>query len=376
MTKHAVIGISGWILVAMLVIFIVGPVSAAAGDNPVIIVTRDKNSKTELNDAMVYLDGAYVGSTSSAYSNGTLVIPQVSDGRHTVRIFVPGYHQVTKPFVYPETSTVEILLQKEFLVSLNPSGISTRAIDVVYYPSTVSYDCNTHTPVSTPAYILNETQFRTDVIDNINQTYLNLDKITDPSDPLPQNYQDKFNFYYYYDPSSPANAFSGCAGSIPENYWNEIPFSDVIVILYPAYYGVYADSSCEMTGCTEFGPGHNQMKTPANLPILGTHETGHAVYGLVDTYCGDTYYIQNDPHPNVWSSQEACIADARSRYRDPEQCRQIQSSEYRTSNTCVKNFWKFDLTPDIMYSGYSGTFGASSTERIKYILSQAGGRQS
>ena len=79
------------------------------------------------------------------------------------------------------------------------------------------------------------------------------------------------------------------------------------------------------------------MKVPADQPVLLKHETGHAVYGLVDTYCGDTYYYQNSPYPNVWASEEACIDDARSRGRDPAGCRQIKKSNTGTSVSCSRN---------------------------------------
>jgi hypothetical protein len=86
-----------------------------------------------------------------------------------------------------------------------------------------------------------EALFRKDVMNIISQTYLNLGQDTSPNYPLPANLQEYFNFYYYYDPSAPADAFSGCAGSVPESYWNEITFSDVTVVLYPTYYGIYPD---------------------------------------------------------------------------------------------------------------------------------------
>ena len=374
MTRYPISRKSRGILVIMLVLFLLSPVTAASGDNSLTVVVRDRGTWTALDTAMIYIDGGYAGSGSSAGTAGTLVLPAITAGRHTIRVTSPGYQEATTEFVFPNESLVTIYLKKEKLVSLNPNGISPNAIDIVYYPSSVSYNCTTHTRVSTPLYFLNETQFRNDVVRDIDTTFRNLNTITDPSEPLPDNYRSRFNFYYYYDPALPANAFFGCAGSLPESFRSEVPFSDVTIVLYPVYYGVYADTSCEMTGCTEFGPGYNQMKIPASLPVLGTHEAGHAVFGLIDTYCGDTYYMQNDPHPNVWASLNSCKADAVSHYRDPGQCRQIQNGGQGGSASCVKDYWKWDLAPDIMNSGYSGRFGGTSTERINYILSTAGGR--
>lgn len=67
------------------------------------------------------------------------------------------------------------------------------------------------------------------------------------------------------------------------------------------------------------------MKVPANRETLAYHESGHGLYGLVDTYCGDTDYFENDPYPNIWFTQNGCIASAIAGNRDPSGCRQVQS---------------------------------------------------
>ena len=107
------------------------------------------------------------------------------------------------------------------------------------------------------------------------------------------------------------------------------------------------------------------MKTPDNQNVLFQHEIGHAIFGLVDTYCGDTLYWQNDPHPNVWSSQESCVADAINNSWDPSACRQIEAAD---PASCTKPFWRWDPDPDIMHEGYSGTFGKASTQRMTYVF--------
>jgi hypothetical protein len=224
-----------------------------------------------------------------------------------------------------------------------------------------------------PEYLDNETRFRSDVLNVINRTYRDLDQVTSPSSPLPADYRNDFNFYYYYDSSAPADAFSGCAGTVPENYWNDVPFGDITVILYPGYHGIYADSTCQPTGCfQDLGPGRQLMKAPADQVALVRHETGHAVFGLIDTYCGATYYYQNDPDPNVWSSLEACKTDAISSHRDPDQCRQIETTG-PVSASCTKEFWHWDPQPDVMSYGYGGKFGEAATQRITYVLSKTGG---
>jgi hypothetical protein len=104
--------------------------------------------------------------------------------------------------------------------------------------------------------------------------------------------------------------------------------------------------------------------------MIFLHESGHVVFGLIDTYCGPTYYQENKPSPNVWSSQEACIATAIQEHWNTSECRQItKPATSRTREACVKNFWKWDPDPDIMGSGaYTGRFGNASTLRIRYML--------
>jgi len=373
MTWFSGIGITGWILVIILVVSLTYTVSATPGANSVILVVKDARTRENLSGAQIYLDGMYRGDTSLADDEGMLVLQDVSPGTHTVRVTRSGFKEITRKFIYPAESIVEVTISKGFLVSLNPNGPAPHAINIIFYPSSTSYSCIDRAKVSTPLYLTNETRFREDVLNVINHTYLNLDQVASGSDPLPDNYRERFNFYYYYDPSSPADAFSGCAGSIPDSYWNDVTFSDVTVLLYPKYYGIYANLSCQPTGCYEsFGPGRNLMKAPADQMTLIKHETGHAIFELIDTYCGTTYYTQNAPYPNVWASLESCRADAQSNHRDPEQCRQIQKKNSLSSASCIRNYWQWDPMPDIMASGYSGKFGAAATQRINYVLSQSG----
>jgi hypothetical protein len=370
MTLLSCIGKTGWIFVVILAFSAFHTVSASPGVNQVIVVVKDTRTKENLNDAQVYLDGGYRGITSSEDA-GILVIQDISDGTHTLRVTRAGYKEISRKFVYPAETRVEAMISKGSLVSLNPYGPSPHGINIIFYPSATSYNCADHVKVSTPLYMTDEIRFRQDAMDLFSRTYLNLDQVTSPSHPLPDDYTEFFNLYYYYDPSAPADAFSGCAGSIPESYWDDVTFSDVTVLLYPSYYGIYADASCQPTGCYQnFGPGRGQMKAPADQEMLFKHETGHAVFELIDTYCGTTYYYQNDPNPNVWASLESCRTDARDGNRDPEQCRQIQKNSQ--SSSCIKNYFQWDPMPDIMANGYGGRFGDAATRRINYILLQSG----
>jgi hypothetical protein len=362
-----------WIFVVILIVTLTYPATAVSGANSTTIVVKDARTRENLEDARIYLDGGYRGDTPSSDGAGMLTIQNIQPGTHTLRVTRSGYTEITRKFVSPDEPTIEVQLTTGALVSLNPDGPREHAINVIFYPSSTSYSCKDHTKVAAPEYKDNETRFRSDVLNVINRTYMDLDQVTSPSDPLPANYRSDFNFYYYYDSSAPADAFSGCAGSVPDKYWSNVPFSDITVILYPGYYGIYADSSCQPTGCfQDNGPGRLQMKAPADQVGLVRHETGHAVFGLIDTYCGTTYYYQNDPDPNVWSSLEACKTDARSSHRDPAQCRQIETAG-SVSASCIKDFWQWDPQPDVMSYGYGGKFGDAATRRINYVLSKTGG---
>jgi len=100
------------------------------------------------------------------------------------------------------------------------------------------------------------------------------------------------------------------------------------------------------------------------------HESGHVVFGLIDTYCGPTYYRENIPSPNVWSTLDSCMTSAAQEHWNTGECRQItKPATSRSPVACVKNFWKWDPDPDIMGSGaYSGKFGNASTLHIRYML--------
>lgn len=372
MTLFPFLGRKIWIIGVMLILSLTCVVSAAASTNSLIVVVKESGSNKYLDDAQIYFDGGYRGVTSSAGGAGSLVIRDVNPGTHTIRVTRSDFKEVTKKIVVLSETNVEIYLSKGSLVSLNPDGPRPNAINVIFYPSSTSYNCAEHVKVATDLYMTNETRFREDVTNLISHTYLNLDTVTSKSDPLPQNFREHFNFYYYYDPAAPGDAFSGCAGTVPESYWNEVTFSDITIILYPSYYGVYADVSCQPTGCTQdFGPGRNLMKAPADMAMIFKHESGHGIFGLVDTYCGTTYYYQNDPNPNVWSSLEACKTNALDNNRDPGQCRQIQKTS-SLSTSCIKNFWNWDPQPDIMAGMYGGKFGDAATQRINYIMTQSG----
>lgn len=362
-----------WIIVIIVIFTFTSIVTVISGASSLSILVTDAGTREMVADAQVYLDGRYLGVTSSEGVAGLPAGQVPGSGTHTVRVVKPGFGEITKTFLYPGEPVINITLQKTYLVSLNRNGTSPDGINVVFYPSSTSYNCIEKRKVPTSLYLSNESRFEEDVMKVIRGTYLNLSAVTDSSNPVPADLTGRFNFYYYFDPSSPSDAFEGCAGSIPQSYWNNVSFSDITVILYPMYGGFYEDTSCQPMGCFQHGGvGQNLMKIPSNQETLILHETGHAVFGLVDTYCGTTYYYENDPYANVWSSRDSCRADAALQDRDPAACRRIQITNSAGTPTCTKDFWHWDPSPDIMGEGYRGTFGAAATQRINYVLTQKG----
>jgi hypothetical protein len=251
-------------------------------------------------------------------------------------------------------------------------GSTDDKIDIIFVASNTSYDCNAKSKIPDDAYSHDKQKFVDDVNSKIDSTYLNLGSVTSILVGLPDDYRQRFNFYYYWDEENFGDAFDGCAGKLPDTFWDNAPFADVAVILYPSYRGLYTGSPCEPIGCANgLGAGSGSwMKAPADSSMIFLHESGHVVFGLIDTYCGETYYEENSPFPNVWNSADACIKNADDQHWDSSKCRQIlKPDSSRSKDICVKNFWKVDADPDIMGGGaYSGRFGNASTSRIRYIL--------
>ena len=341
-----------------------------AHEGAILLIVADARTGSALDGADVYMDGGFMGVTSN--STGTLVISGIEEGPHTIRVTDTGYRPVSKTVTTPGEPLLTISLSDSPLVPLTPKNNNNHAINIVFIPSSTYFRTSDDTKISTTAYTGNETQFKDDVTRIISNTFDKLGAVTDPAVPLPQDYPGTLNFYYYYDPAHPADAFSGCAGTVPGQYWDNVTFSDLTVILYPHYDGWYLNTSDQPVGCyVDNGPGHKLMKIPANRETLAYHEMGHGLFGLADTYCGDTTYFENDPYPNIWSSKNGCTASATADNRDPVNCREILSDP-GDPVSCTVDFWRFDPDPDIMKTGGYGTFGATSTKRIAYVLTLSG----
>lgn len=335
--------------------------------NGLFLTTVDMPAGKPLAGVSVYLDGGYAGSTS-AQGTIEIQIPNSSmavESQHTLRVTKTGFRDYTERIVFPFRSPITIGLQAQLLVPVQEPGSHSEKIDIVFVPSGTSYNCAEQKKITSTAYVTDRSVFVADVNRIVKESLFTLDTMTDKTVPIPADYRDRFNIYYYYDSSQFADAFSGCAGTVPEDVWKTAPFADIVIILYPTYYPPYTGDPCEPNGCVNPGTGRSWMKIPADKKLLFLHESGHAIFGLIDTYCGNTDYRMNEPFPNVWSSQASCASDASGNARDASACQQIQQ---KNPSDCTKQFWRWDPDPDIMREGYSGRFGKASTSRITYIF--------
>jgi len=245
-----------------------------------------------------------------------------------------------------------------------------NAIDIVFVASSTSYNTVKKKAEASTAYTSSEDQFRAIAQNQILNGYWKLDTLS--TNALPSDYRHRMNFYYYWRPGYIGDAWSSaCAGNLPSTFWTDAYFADVGAILYPEN---FAGGYTTLSGCADMlGPTKSHYKACglAGYESVPVHEAGHAVFGVVDTYCGDTSYSQNDPFANVWSSQTACINDLKSKGGDTSKCRQILWDDPATSVNpdCTKAFWKWDPDPDMMNDPLGGgKFGPRGVAKINHIF--------
>ena len=363
---------SGKKALAILKISHAHPDQNVPGTPPFDLTIKARNAKdgSALLGAHVYLDGQSVGTTSE--TDGVKVLRDVAEGMHSIRVAKTGFEEVTRNLMVNKTGQVIIQLRESKLIPLVVNGPAETKIDLVFVASNTTYDCNLKRKIPIDTYSGDRQRFINDINTKVIPLFSRLDSLTSAQEGLQADYPERFNFYYYWDPDNFADAFDSCAGKLPGQFRNNVPATDVAIILYPSYLGIYSGSPCEPIACANgLGPGSgSRLKAPSDSSIIFLHESGHAVFGLIDTYCGDTYYKQNSPSPNVWSSSDACISNALQENWNTSECRQItKPASSRTREPCIKNFWKWDPDPDIMGSGaYAGRFGNASTLHIRYML--------
>jgi hypothetical protein len=243
-----------------------------------------------------------------------------------------------------------------------------KTIDIVFVPSkntwnADSWECQNYVDT----YTKDEASFKKVAQDAVANWYWKMD--TYSANAIPADYRHRINFYYYWRPGKTADMCGSCAGDLPDTFWTDASFADVGAILYPqrGYGKEYAG------GCADkLGPDKSHFKAPGWVGYgkVILHESGHAVFSLVDTYCGDTHYEQNDPFTNVWSSETACKNELKSKGGDQTKCRQILADDPNTAKNpdCSRNFWKWDPDPDLMNDHWNGNFGPRDGGKINYIF--------
>ena len=168
---------------------------------------------------------------------------------------------------------------------------------------------------------------------------------------LPQIDTNKFNFYYmeYMGDAE----WGACSGNAPNEVDEpDCAMADVKAILHHT----------DKRDCT-WG-----IQFTAASPKLFAHELGHALYGLIDEYCGNTWYDQATVITNVYKSEDLCKEYTRN---DPSDCKKfctycLPALEWDGVHC---DWFKADEEGDIMDTGSSGAYGFDCSARIDYIQS-------
>lgn len=251
-------------------------------------------------------------------------------------------------------------------------------MDIVFVASETSCDRSTGMRVACATYSGSLPAFRTVVVENIRNGHLRLDNFS--ADPVPADFQKRFNFYVFWDGVTAGDAYPGtwcnqsCSGTFPPTFSRDAPFSDVGSMLYPPYY-VGMPPRTDAGGCENGDGPPARLKAPGFFVPVMMHETGHGAFFLIDTYCGKTSYSQNSPDANVWSSLQNCKNDIKGRgagWNDAS-CRQITWNDPATvaSPDCERPFWRYDPDPDLMRSADPGVrFGPAGVGKINEMLAK------
>lgn len=258
------------------------------------------------------------------------------------------------------------------------NGKTGDKMDIVFVASDSSCNRDTGQRVSCTTYSRDYPSFRTVVVDNIRNGHMRLDTFSE--NPPVANFTDRFNYYIYWNSTTFGDAFPGskcsksCSGTFPPAFSKDAPFSDVGSMLYPPYY-VGTPLLTEAGGCENGNGPPAYLKAPGFFIPVMMHETGHGAFYLIDTYCGDTDYLQNTPDPNVWSSLQNCKNDIRGRGAgwDENNCRQITWEDPKTvkSPDCSRQYWRWDPDPDLMRSAdVNARFRPAGVRKINEMLTK------
>jgi hypothetical protein len=197
--------------------------------------------------------------------------------------------------------------------------------------------------------------FDTDVRNFIRDRLLTLDTATTVK--LRTDYRDMFNFYTY---TGGFGSNTGGAGTLPTGFHNDAPGADVGSIM--------KNGNCCAGAASSLGPP-SHLIAPARMGGLNLHEHGHAIFGLIDEYCGNTYYPASPPAvTNVWTSTQKCQSDVTGHGWTGGSCRQIQWDDPSTIGVdCTKSFYRYDPVACVMDSNQT-QFGEACSNMIDWSL--------
>jgi hypothetical protein len=230
---------------------------------------------------------------------------------------------------------------------LHITGSTANKIDVIFIPDN--------------DYGTDMAGFVRDIQDTIVNGYLRSDAI--------ELNKTKFNFYYLDSEADvtgyPSAGFTPPLGSC-ENFQDATSFADSLPVVHKTDFRDWSDTRCERrVFCSE----------PTSYRTF-VHESGHSVFGLKDEYCCDSHYSQNNPNPNIWSSQANCVNDATVMGWNTADCSNFCPSG---SGNCGSGFWDIDSDVCIMtcsqscnLCGAAGMcqFDDACLRRVNYVFSQ------
>ena len=305
------------------------------------VTVREADTGEIATNALVYLDGSAAGLTSD--SEESILLPHVSEGGHSIRVTKDGFEETTKTVDIEGNQNLTVFLNPSKVIPLIVNGPPEGKIDIVFVASKTQYDCTNQETVTTDTFTSNRTLFQQDVSNLISDNYLSLDQFTSGQVGLPSDYKNRFNFYYYWDKNDFADAFEGCSGTLPDHFWENAPFADVAVIVYPTYTGIYT-GTCRAGRLRERAGARGRTRGSRSRLTGASSSCTRAVTrssGSSMRTAEIAYYTENDPFPNVWSSDAACSKSA-TRWSSST-CKQITGAASTSGGaTCSKQFYKYD----------------------------------
>jgi hypothetical protein len=159
-----------------------------------------------------------------------------------------------------------------------------------------------------------------------------------------------FDFYVYR-----LEGEGGDCGVANSTVDTDAPWRDDDVILHTTDFG-----DCTNSGLTHYSAeGHN---TKAFL-----HESGHAIFGMADEYCGNTGYFLGANEPNIWNSLGSCTTEQTDKGRDTAACASFCTS----GSTTWYGTQNFNMAPTTVmeWGDMSDIWGTESEEKINYFFS-------